>query len=145
MKLYLGSTPVKSLNVRKLDVDTSDATIVASDMQSGRTAYANGVKLTGTGKCFAFASYGRYRTNFAQPVPSTINVIEISSVEYPVKVSIALSDMKDVDFTVEQNIGEIVIGGSTKPITVVVSNGSMTIVCDQDIYLQVFYGKDDHA
>lgn len=26
MKLCLGSTPVKSLNIRKLDVDTNDAT-----------------------------------------------------------------------------------------------------------------------
>ncbi len=26
MKLCLGSTPIKSLNIRKLDVDTNDAT-----------------------------------------------------------------------------------------------------------------------
>lgn len=38
MKLYLGNTPVKSLNIRKLDVNTNDATIVASGMQSGMTA-----------------------------------------------------------------------------------------------------------
>ena len=49
MKLCLGSTPVKSLNIRKLDVDTNDATIVASDMQSGSIAYAKGQKVTGTG------------------------------------------------------------------------------------------------
>lgn len=47
MKLCLGSTPVKSLNIRKLDVDTNDATIVASDMQSGSIAYAKGQKVTG--------------------------------------------------------------------------------------------------
>lgn len=49
MKLCLGNTPVKSLNIRKLDVDTNDATIVASDMQSGTVAYAKGQKVTGTG------------------------------------------------------------------------------------------------
>lgn len=49
MKLCLGSTPVKSLNIRKLDVDTNDATIVASDMQSGSIAYAKGQKVTGMG------------------------------------------------------------------------------------------------
>lgn len=49
MKLCLGSTSVKSLNIRKLDVDTNDATVVASDMQSGSIAYAKGQKVTGTG------------------------------------------------------------------------------------------------
>lgn len=49
MKLCLGSTPIKSLNIRKLDVDTNDATIVASDMQTSSVAYAKGQKVTGTG------------------------------------------------------------------------------------------------
>ena len=48
MKCYLGISPVKFLNIRKLDVDTNDATIVASDMQSGAVAYAKGQKVTGT-------------------------------------------------------------------------------------------------
>lgn len=48
MKCYLGISPVKSLNIRKLDVDTNDATIVASDMQTGSIAYAKGQKVTGT-------------------------------------------------------------------------------------------------
>lgn len=49
MKCYLGISPVKSLDIRKLDVDTNDATVVASDMQSGSIAYAKGQKVTGTG------------------------------------------------------------------------------------------------
>lgn len=47
MKCYLGISPVKSLNIHKLDVDTNDATIVASDMQSGSVVYAKGQMVTG--------------------------------------------------------------------------------------------------
>ena len=145
MKLCLGSTPVKSLNIRKLDVDTNDATIVASDMQSGSIAYAKGQKVTGTGKAFAFASYGNQQTNLAIPVPSAINAIEISSLDYPVQMLVALSDMKDVDFSTENTIANAVINGVTYPITVQVTDSKLTINCSQSVNLEVFYGKDEHV
>ena len=145
MKLFLGSTPIKSLNIRKLDVDTNDATIVASDMQSGSIAYAKGQKVTGTGKAFAFASYGKQPTNFAIPVPGIINVIEISSLECPVQMLVALSEMKNVDFTTENTVANAVIDGVTYPITAQVTDGNLTLGCSQSINLQVFYGKDEHA
>lgn len=145
MKLCLGNTPVKSLNIRKLDVDTNDATIVASDMQSGMTAYAKGVKVTGTGKSFAFAFYGSRETNIAIPVPSTINVIDVSSMVYPVQMLIAFSEMKDADFTVETQIANVVINGTTYPITAQVADSKLTLSCSQAISLQLFYGKDEHA
>lgn len=145
MKLCLGSTPVKSLNIRKLDVDTNDATIVASDMQSGSIAYAKGQKVTGTGKAFAFASYGNLKTNVAIPVPNAINAIEISSLDYPVQMLVALSEMKSVDFTIENTIANAMVNGETCPITAQVADGNLTLGCSQSISLQVFYGKDEHV
>lgn len=145
MKLCLGSTPIKSLNIRKLDVDTNDATIVASDMQSGSIAYAKGQKVTGTGKAFAFASYGDQKTNVAIPVPNAINAIEISSLDYPVQMLVALSEMKSVDFTIENTIANAMVNGETCPITAQVADGNLTLGCSQSISLQVFYGKDEHV
>lgn len=145
MKLCLGNTPIKSLNIRKLDVNTNDATIVASDMQSGMTAYAKGVKVTGTGKSFAFASHGGLKTNFAQPIPGIINVIDISSMAYPIQMIMDISDMKDSDFSVENTVANVIINGATYPITAQVADNKLTLACSQTIQLQVFYGKDDHV
>ena len=142
MKMYLGDVPVKSLYTH---TDTDEGNITAPDMQSGMIAFAKGVKLTGTGKAFAFASYGQISTNKACPVPSIINFIEVSSLTYPVKMNIALSSMKNTDFSTIQKIGAVTINGTAYDITAQVSNNMLTVGCSKDINLEVFYGRDEHV
>ena len=142
MKMYLGDVPVKSLYTH---TDTDEGNITAPDMQSGMIAFAKGVKLTGTGKAFAFASYGQMSTNEAWPVPSIINVIEVSSLTYPVKTNIALSSMKNTNFSTIQKIGAVTINGTAYDITAQVSNNMLTVGCSKDISLEVFYGRDEHV
>lgn len=142
MKMYLGDVPVKSLYAH---TDTDEGNITAPDMQSGMIAFAKGVKLTGTGKAFAFASYGQISTNKALPVPSIINFIEVSSLTYPVKTNIALSSMKNTDFSTIQKIGAVTINGTAYDITAQVSNNMLTVGCSKDIDLEVFYGRDEHV
>ena len=126
-------------------MNTNDATLKASDMQTGVTAYAKGKKVIGTGKCFEFATYGGLLTNKTQYIPSDINVIEISSLEYPIQLVIALSEMKDMDFSVEKTVCNIVADGTTYDIVVQAVNNFLTISCDKTIMLQVFYGKDNYV
>lgn len=142
MKMYLGDVPVKALYTH---TDTDEGNITAPDMQSGMIAFAKGVKLTGTGKAFAFASYGQMPTNKAWPVPSIINVIEVSSLTYPVKTNIALSSMKNTNFSTIQKIGAVTINGTAYDITAQVSNNMLTVGCSKDISLEVFYGRDEHV
>lgn len=142
MKMYLGDVPVKALYTH---TDTDEGNITAPDMQSGMIAFAKGVKLTGTGKAFAFASYGQISTNKALPVPSIINFIEVSSLTYPVKTNIALSSMKNTDFSTIQKIGAVTINGTAYDITAQVSNNMLTVGCSKDINLEVFYGRDEHV
>lgn len=142
MKMYLGDVPVKALYTH---TDTDEGNITAPDMQSGMIAFAKGVKLTGTGKAFAFASYGHMSTNKAWPVPSIINVIEVSSLTYPVKTNIALNSMKNTNFSTIQKIGAVTINGTAYDITAQVSNNMLTVGCSKDIGLEVFYGRDEHV
>lgn len=142
MKMYLGDVPVKALYTH---TDTDEGNITAPDMQSGMIAFAKGVKLTGTGRAFAFASYGQMPTNTAWPVPSIINFIEVSSLTYPVKTNIALSSMKNTNFSTIQKIGAVTINGTAYDITAQVSNNMLTVGCSKDISLEVFYGRDEHV
>lgn len=142
MKLMLGGTPVKKMMIHN---DTMDATMVASDMQAGVTAYANGQKITGTGKSFEFANYGKIETNLSRYVPSDINIIEIASSEYPIKLTIDLGDMKGIDFSNSQNVAIANIDGVNYDINVSVISNILKISCDKTFYVQVFYGKDNYV
>lgn len=142
MKLMLGGTPVKKMMIHN---DTMDATMVASDMQAGVTAYANGQKITGTGKSFEFANYGGLVTNTNRFIPNDINVIEITSINYPIKANFELQSMKDVDFSNTQNIATVLIDGSEYDLMLSAKSNILTISCDKTIELQVFYGKDNYV
>lgn len=145
MKMYYGNVPIKSMNVHHFEMDTNDATLNESDLQTGITAYARGRKVTGTGKCFEFASYGNYTTNRYMPIPTTINVIEVTSLQYPVQALIAFADMETIDFAVDQTIGNIVIDNIVYPLILSANNGMFKISCEKTVNLEVFYGKDNYA
>lgn len=142
MKMMYNGTQIKSLNVKHYEMDSNFATVEPSDMQSGKTAVAKGKKITGTGKSFEFAQYGNIETNSPLYVPNTINVIEIASLNYPIKSSIPFSDMGNIDFSVSQVIGHIDINGSNSEISVKVENNLFTVTCSETIKLQIFYGRD---
>ena len=145
MKMFLGNTPVSSLNVHHFEMDTNDCTMVASDLQAGITAVARGKKITGTGKSFEFAYYGGLETNSPQYIPNDINIIEIASVDHPVQLVIPLSDMKSNDFSIPKNVCNIVVDSVSYPINVQAVNNILTISCDKTVTLQLFYGKDNYT
>lgn len=145
MKLCIGSTPVNSLHIRKLDIDTNDADIVPSDMNAGSTAYARGQKITGTGKCFSFATYGTCSSNGSIPIPVTsINTVVLCSNLYFVKMSTTMLNFKEYDFSVDNEIATITVNGTNYPISMKIDNGNLVLTCSENVSIEAFFGKDDH-
>ena len=142
--IYNG-TPINSMKVKHYEMSTADATLKASDMQAGVTAYAKGKKVTGTGKCFSFAMYGNCASNISFPIPvSVINTINISSDNNNVKLAGKMFDFRNFDFTTSQTIATISVDGIDYDIRFKVENNFITISCDKNVTLQVMFGKDDH-
>lgn len=148
MKLMYGNTPVKSLNINYFEVDTNSATVQPSDMQAGTTCFARGKKITGTGKSFEFASYGVVTTNVQRFVPTLINIVEISGIDYPVKSLIDLLEINEIDFSTEQTIGVVVVDSVEYPITVNITVNVegyfLTFNCEKAVTLNFFCGKDNY-
>lgn len=142
MKMMYNGTQIKSLNVKHYEMDTNSATVQSSDLQAGVTCFARGKKITGTGKAFEFAQYGDLPTNSMRYVPSNINIVEVASSEYPVKLNIELGLMKNTDFSSEKNIATVIIDGIEYNLKASVVSNFLKISCDKTILLQVFYGKD---
>lgn len=145
MKMFYGNIPVNSMKIKHYEVSTNDSNLKPSDMQAGIVAYGRGKRIIGTGRCFEFAQYGNMKTNSQSYIPSLINVIEITSLDYPMKSSIALNSMVDIDFSIEQTIGVVVIDNIEYPITVKIEGDSLTLNCEKTISLQFFYGRDNYA
>lgn len=144
MKMMYNGTPIKSLNIKHFEVSTNDATLKASDMQSGITAYAKGKKVTGTGKSFSFAMYGKVPTNLKMPIPDIINVVYIASVDYPIKHQIDFANMVYTDFSGSNAVAKVVISNIEYPINLVIENDMISFDCEEEINLEVFYGKDEY-
>lgn len=139
-----GNTPVKSLNIHSYELSTNDATLKPSDMQAGITAYAKGQKVVGTGKSFSFARYGSIFTNDPWIIPEDINVVEIACIDYPVKLIVSLREMKNIDFSAEQHMADVIIDGTIYQLKVGVADNLFVVICDKDIEIEVFYGKDNY-
>jgi hypothetical protein len=68
------------------------------------TCFARGQKIAGAGKAFEFAQYSDLPTNFMRYVPSNINIVEVASSEYPVKLNVELGLMENTDFSPKQQL-----------------------------------------
>ena len=145
MKMIYGGVPVNSLKVKHYEISTNDCDMIASDLQAGKTAVARGQKITGTGKCFEFASYGELFTNEDWFIPTAINVVQISCLDYPFQTIVDMRNTTNLDFSTEQIIGNLIVDNVAHPIKVSVLNNILTIACDVTIALQVFYGKDNYV
>jgi hypothetical protein len=142
MKLIYGGVPYNTTKVNHYEMDTNSATVQPSDMQAGVTCFARGKKVVGTGKAFEFATYGAWMTNAPLIVPTTINVIQISSIVHPIRTIAPVHDTTSFDFSTPQTIAEVVINNVIYPISVSVQNGMLTVFCEHTIDIELFYGKD---
>lgn len=145
MKMMYNGVPIKSLNIKHYEMNTNSATVQPSDLQAGVTCFARGKKVTGTGKAFSFAMYGTWLTNESTVVPMDINTIQISSADYPVRMVSPMNIVRHYDFSIPQEVAEVVIDGKVYTMRVSIQNGEFLITCEKTINIELFYGRDEYV
>ena len=144
MKLIYGGVPYNTTKVNHYEIDTNSATVQPSDMQAGVTCFARGEKVTGTGKAFEFATYGRFIANVGTPIPAIdINTIVVPSTEGFVKTNDEINNFRNLDYSVSQEIAKIILDGVEYPLTVKITNNRITFGCTQRVSIQAMIGKDN--
>lgn len=144
MKMFYGNTPVNSMKIKHYEVSTNDSTLSPSDMQSGIVAYGKGKRIVGTGKAFEFASYGRFVSNIGTFIPTNdINTIVVSSTDGAVRMVDSIRNIRDLDFSVVQEIASVVLEDGEYPLTLKIENNIMTFGCSQNVSIQAMIGKDN--
>ena len=145
MKMIYGGTPVKKVNISHYEMNTNDCTATPSDLQAGVTCVSKGRKITGTGKAFSFAMYGTWLTNESTFVPMNINTIQISSTDYPVRMTAPMNIVRSYDFSTSQEVAEVIIDNVAYPMYVSVQDGKLLVSCEKTINIELFYGKDEYV
>jgi hypothetical protein len=74
-----------------------------------------------------------------------VNIVEIACINHPIRFSMALRDMHNIDFSMVQTIGYVVIDNVEYPITAQVNGVMLTFACEKTVELQYFYGKDNYV
>lgn len=134
-----------TIKAHNVAIPTDDATIVPSALQKGLIAYGNNQRIVGTGKSFEFASYGGLQTNTDVYIPSDINVIELSSLDYPIKLTSELVSHKNIDFSTDKVVAKVTVSGTDYDLVVNAKSNNLTVKCNKSLNLQAFYGKDNYT
>lgn len=144
MKMIYNGTPINSMKVKHYEMDTNSATVKPSDLQAGVTCFGKGKKITGTGKAFEFAMYGTLPVNSGIPIPTVdINTILISSTDGSVRMINEIDNLRDLDFSIAQEIAKITLNGTEQSLTVQIVNNRIIFGCSQNTFIQVMIGKDN--
>lgn len=144
MKMFYGNIPVNSMKIKHYEMNTNDSNLKPSDMQTGKIAYGKGKRIVGTGKAFEFAIYGDTTTTSMFPIPNLLNTLSITSSEYFVQMNDRIFDLQEKDFTVEQEIGKVIIEDVQYPIKVIFLDNMLKFTCDKTVSLQFFCGRDNY-
>ena len=132
---------------------TYDADITPENMQRGMTAYAQGKKIVGTGKCFEFAEYGLYRAKklsngyygFSFQFDKSANTFFVAPTGTGdiVVQKVHLVELEDEPIKIGENLttsGELLVAYSDGKLKVY-----LTEINETNTSLRAFVGKDNEV